>query len=73
MSKDDGGPAFPVTEFCADEDRGMTLRDYFAGRIISAMIVRDDPIGSDTTIQGFAADAYYQADAMLVERKRNEG
>lgn len=43
MSKETGGPAFPVTPTdrsgqIADTEIGMTLRDYFAAKAVAALI-----------------------------------
>ncbi len=43
MSKETGGPAFPVTPTdrsgqIADTEIGMTLRDYFAAKAVVALI-----------------------------------
>ena len=37
--KDTGGSAFPVTEFSADDEKGMDLRDYLAGHALSVPIL----------------------------------
>lgn len=47
MSKDDGGPAFPVEMYDADMDSdsvfpGMTLRDYFAAKALQALLASDE-------------------------------
>lgn len=44
---EDGGPAFPKpgTDECIDvcgSQRGMSLRDWFAGQAMAAMIARDN-------------------------------
>ncbi|WP_260767507.1 hypothetical protein [Klebsiella aerogenes] len=64
MSKDNGGPAFPVpaTEYHG-MDEGMTLRDYFAAKAMQAMIVAHEPDGA---IPGWA---YGMADEMLKARE----
>jgi len=77
MSTEDGGPAFPSTlewygqrgevreQFCVDNHQdGMTLRDYFAGRVITGYVW--NPEGWET----MAKRAYAIADAMLAERKK---
>lgn len=80
---DNGGPAFPhhrVEYVGGWEDRtelaGMTLRDWFAGQALGAVIVatsmgQHDPCtkhgkGVEASI---ALDAYALADAMLEARK----
>ena len=63
-----GGPAFPVpAELCQDltvfEQRGMTLRDYFAAK---AMQMTFPLCGTKTTA---AEECYRIADAMLKARE----
>lgn len=78
--KKDGGPAFPSTDF--GSRKGMTLRDWFAGQALAAMIMKSpffDTQGengskiSSEDIKQFkldmAASAYAYADAMLAERE----
>ena len=69
MSKDTGGTAFPLhsevrpaldTEWC-----GMTLRDYFAAKAVSALVHSRTPNDA-------AAEAYAYADAMLKARKEQK-
>lgn len=67
MAKDDGGSAFPPSEYLG----GMTLRDYFAGRALLGLysFVRPaDP--ADQAPRRFAQIAYEVADAMLAERAK---
>lgn len=67
--KNDGGPAFPVQE---DErlfgSYGMTLRDWFAGQVLTGMIMRNGLRGRGD-VEWFeqlgASYAYQVADAML--------
>lgn len=67
----DNPPAFP--QQCADAldvgmvHEGMSLRDWFAGRVVSALLARN---GVDAPVKEFAEAAYYVADAMLAERAR---
>jgi hypothetical protein len=66
----DGGPAFPCEEQirCNGEVcdiskfTGMTLRDYFAGKAIEALIVRG------WGLENASGKAYEIADAMLKAR-----
>ena len=84
-----GGPAFPQPPNGADvfygpKMRGMTLRDWFAGQAMAAMLMQEGAIehdGSTGADVAAAADmrrtlrskaAYREADAMLEERG-NEG
>ncbi len=79
----DGGAAFPrITEEYSPVDNdwhtnegndGMSLRDYFAGQALAAMLV------SPLTAEDCARDerkaavwAYSQADAMLVQRSKEQ-
>ena len=77
MSKNDGGPAYPVsfgpdgTPGYAD---GMSLRDYFAGQALAGMVsnldgprVKRDPEG---LLRSLPPTCYALADAMLAERDR---
>jgi hypothetical protein len=70
-----GGAAFP----CAGKDgmgrhylqRGMTLRDWFAGQALASMTVAPDY--SKGPCNGAMAErAYIIADAMLAARERKE-
>ena len=64
MSKNDGGPAFPIPGLQDDQDfNGMTLRDYFAAKAMQALTSNMD-LSYDET----AEMAYEQADAMLKAR-----
>jgi len=75
----DGGPAFPFDCSAPDDDArtihtGMSLRDYFAGQIIVALIRNRGPHLHDTDAEraecarDSAAAAYEYADAMIGER-----
>jgi hypothetical protein len=69
-----GGPAFPVPANAFNDQEGMTLRDYFAAKVLPA-------IYKDTCecarVEGWAlgwpddvaAEAYKMADAMLKARE----
>ena len=65
----DGGPAFPVSiPGCGDNGAsGMTLRDYFAAKIMQGFA--SDPT-LDWTASGTATVAYKWADAMLEARTK---
>ena len=84
-----GGAAFPVIAYhgfppkndlgyldC--ENEGMTLRDYFAAKIITAIIPQPitcedfDDINNESgdCINVFAKTAYLIADAMIKEREK---
>ncbi len=72
----DGGPAFPVPppsviESTGDkiysEQQGMTLRDYFAGQIIAALI--SDTISIQPSLASREANlAYAISDALIKAR-----
>jgi hypothetical protein len=83
MERDNGGPAFPsVTENYGvgteGAERGMDLRDYFAGQVISQCqitVTRQEPAEADPALVAayahrYAKTAYAIADAMLAERKK---
>ena len=60
--------AFPIA-IPADWDRyedGMTLRDYFAAQIMSAIIVANSP--GNGSVRDMAERAYIYADIMIVAR-----
>ena len=76
MSKANGGPAFPdpIRARC-DGGSGMSLRDWFAGQAISAVIrqcAMDLVINKDdrNPEKYFAEKAFAVADAMLAEREK---
>ena len=68
MSKNDGGPAFPiqiVDHISNDNKPGMSLRDWFAGQAFVALIrMRAD------TDDVLAQRAYKYADAALKAREQ---
>jgi hypothetical protein len=69
-----GGAAFPhVSTHIART--GMTLRDYFAGQVISELLMRDEVADAtsdfDMELSDIAAKlAYNVADAMIAEREK---
>ena len=79
----DGGPAFPAPAYAANiTDKGMTLRDYFAGQALTSVLdssgdlqtYYDHVAGSkgDNNIpspRAMAKYSYELADAMLAERE----
>lgn len=77
--KDTGGQAFPraaaqLNVGYVAEQKGMTLRDYFAAKAMQGMLAYPgcDTRGShhnNNTSQGVASMAYDYADAMLEARK----
>jgi len=66
--------AFPTKgmPYHADDTNGMTLRDYFAAKVIGSWFNDPDLIWSDNTFESAAQDAYKIADAMLKERKKEQ-
>ena len=72
MSKNTGGPAFPVGSGDMRDPTGMTLRDYFAAKAMQGLIAspRGTPNGADATDTYYAEMAYIMADAMLAEREK---
>ena len=84
MSAPENPPAFPVRiespMGVIDIKEGMTLRDWFAGQIIPAIVAatsagQHSPIrgggeqGNEAIEKAMARDAYSLADAMLAERE----
>lgn len=76
MSKDTGGSAFPVNEsHHCNPDGGMTLRDYFAAKIVCSLISvgangQTFGVGHPNVNANFAMAAYSISDAMLAERAK---
>jgi hypothetical protein len=76
---EDGGPAFPITvpvEFQYAYD-GMSLRDWFAGQALPAVIAATSAgqhhlqVEPEQTAERALADAAYKlADAMLAARQK---
>lgn len=75
---DKGGPAFPTTkplDYWGDPNGGMTLRDYFAGQALPAVIAayvqgNGSCIGTDHILRNATGIALKFADAMLQERAK---
>lgn len=59
-----GGPAFPSV---FDHERGMTLRDYFAAKMMQSIIM--SPLNESDDYDVDARFAYLAADAMLRARQ----
>ena len=78
MSKPNGGPAFPETHVHKDWNtnapgwlgkEGMTLRDYFAAKAMSGLLLSIWKEGEYPIISNRVAELSYNlADAMLAER-----
>lgn len=73
MNKLTGGPAFPQVDYKQPLEGGahimtihggMTLRDYFAAKAMSAIVTCGDDVADD-----IASKAYIIADAMLKARQ----
>jgi hypothetical protein len=79
MSTNTGGPAFPVpAELCQDltvyEQRGITVRDYFAAKAMQTYIADQALIDLYCYLEKdpkheVAVTAYMMADAMLKARE----
>jgi hypothetical protein len=78
-TQDTGGPAFPsgLIDPSTPEDAvqpiypGMTLRDYFAAKVLSSMLAPNPVTGQFAQVAEFeycADNAYKMADAMLKAR-----
>jgi hypothetical protein len=67
----DGGPAFPQARpDVPPEFRGMTLRDYYAGVVLGALLA--NPNTGDQSASAWAKIAHNMADAMLAERAKRQ-
>jgi hypothetical protein len=65
-----GGPAFPAAHFdLADHEHGMSLRDYFAAKVMQTICREVDEEGNYWLPHQVAELAYDQADAMLKARQ----
>lgn len=75
MTKDTGGPAFPIVtplDQSSESFMGMTLRDYFAAKAMQGLMGRDwsdFKVSDDELIAIWARSAYGVADAMLKARQ----
>lgn len=85
MNKNDGGPAFPCEDLIRRDDQGklhgyeisspgMTLRDYFAGKVLAGELAAED-MGEGALMKRskenaklMAERAYQMADAMIAAR-----
>ena len=67
MNKETGGPAFPTGTGVTPYSPGMTLRDYFAARVLQAYESRQDL--DDLKVIDKAKRSYHIANAMLEARK----
>lgn len=67
MSKPINEPAFPVVSVADHEFTGMTLRDYFAAKVMQGICAHADTWGLASNPK-IANAAYELADAMLAAR-----
>ena len=69
MNEDTGGPAFPIRSSESRLYTGMTLRDYFAAKVMQAFIGSANlNVFDDAAV---ARAAYTVADAMLSQREKS--
>lgn len=68
--KDDGGSAFP--EPIPSQCGGMSLRDYFAAKVMASWIVASQEFNGEEESHRdhLSSIAYAQADSMLAERAK---
>ena len=69
-TQDNGGPAFPAHHFdLADNEHGMTLRDYFAAALMQGICGSGEAAPTQQMhFDNIAEDSYRMADAMLKAR-----
>jgi len=75
MTKNTGGPAFPVTSYVnsdgetfESQPQGMTLRDYFAAKAMQSLLTGIES-GKEHQVVLIPNIAYELADEMLKARK----
>ena len=75
-TKNDGGPAFPIGSTPEEWGNGMTLRDYFASKVLPAIyadcMAEIEKYGihrQSEWLDNVAKDAYQIADSMLKARQ----
>ena len=74
-SPKDGGQAFPMPQAETSqgghwEENGMSLRDWFAGQALAALIAHYEE--QDGGMDDIPASAFQYADAMLIARATGE-
>lgn len=79
-AKDTSPPAFPLADSCCEyggtnrsDANGMTLRDYFAAKALTAIMAPNPATGAYPQADEFhacASLAYQMADAMLEASKQ---
>lgn len=73
MTKNTGGPAFPIPGLQHDEEfNGMSLRDYFAAKAMQGQLCAqaNPDFGIWKDFEALAEEAYRISDAMLKEREK---
>lgn len=68
MSRETGGQAFPEPIMDFGQSRGMTLRDYFAAKAMSSLVISGLNTDAWSSYEDMAGSAYSIADAMLKAR-----
>jgi len=68
VMSDNNEPAFPCDSF---QEKGMTLRDYFAAKAMAAMLSIEN-VHLNNSETEIATWAYQQADAMMKVRKQKK-
>lgn len=71
MRQNDGGPAFPTPESHGDDYEGMSLRDYFAAKVLEGLLAHNCSHFKDEDLEasGVSKRAYILADEMLKARR----
>lgn len=64
--------AFPLKHSEDKFNPGMTLRDYFAGQVLTGVLLDEDVWNSSPLIESMAIKSYQIAEAMLIERQKYE-
>ena len=75
MSEIENPPAFPREDYQADDapgQRGMSLRDWFAGQALSGWLASFGPGAHPTDESELAAYAFVITDAMLAARQAGQ-
>lgn len=71
MQNNSNDPVFPLPISQTQPDqKGMSLRDWFAGMAINAPCMKSIRVDCVEDLQDVAADCYALADAMIEARKR---
>lgn len=64
--------AFPLKHSEDKFNPGMTLRDYFAGQVITGTLLDQDVWNDSSLIKDIAIRSYQIAEALLIERQKYE-